>query len=462
MNSLFIFRNDLRIFDNTALLQAVQSSGKVFPIFIFNKAQIDKDKNKFFNEKIINFMLNCLTSLEKKIKENQGGINFFYGDNLKVIDLILKQNTTIKKVFVNCDYTPFSIFRDEQIKKICEANGVEFLSFEDRLLNPPHKILKDDKTPYTIFTPYYNKAKNFLVEKPNKKVINNFSNNLVENDFSISLNDFKKKLGFYKDEKNENFKEESFQALKDLEKLSNYKNERDYPSLDGTSKLSKYLKFGVVSPRAVYYKIIDTFTFEKGEPLVRQLYWRDFFTQIGFNFSKVMSGKNFNANYDKVEWVYDEGDENFLKFCKAKTGFPIIDAGINELLTTGYMHNRVRMIVASFLCKDLHIHWTLGEKFFAKHLIDYDPLVNNGSWQWAASTGCDAQPYFRIFNPKLQQEKFDKDCRYIKKWLVDLRDKSNFEIHNFEVSNLEPYPKPIIDHKTEKDRTLKRFEVLKG
>ena len=253
----------------------------------------------------------------------------------------------------------------------------------------------------------------------------------------------------------------ALKVLDDLKKFENYKEDRDFPYLDKTTKLSKYLKFGTISPREAYYKILDEIGFEKGEPLLRQLYWRDFFIQIGFHFPKVMRGENFNSNYDKVDWIYNYDDSNFKKWQEGKTGFPIIDAGMRELNETGYMHNRVRMIVSSFLTKDLHIHWTLGEKYFAKKLIDYDPLVNNSSWQWAASTGCDAQPYFRIFNPKLQQEKFDKECSYIKKWVEELRDKTPFEIHNFETINLSPYPKTIVNHFEEKEKTLKRFSGMK-
>ncbi len=254
---------------------------------------------------------------------------------------------------------------------------------------------------------------------------------------------------------------EALAILEDLSRFSDYRSNRDFPSLNQTTKLSKYLKFGIVSPREVYYKIKENIPHHEGEALVRQLFWRDFFIQIGFHFPKVMEGKNFNSSYDKVEWNYDEDHPHYKQFCSARTGFPIVDAGIRELLETGYMHNRVRMITASFLTKDLHFHWTLGEKFFAKHLVDYDPLVNNSSWQWASSTGCDAQPYFRIFNPKLQQEKFDQDCSYIKKWIPELNKKSSVEIHNFEDNDLSPYPAPMINHFEEKEKTLKRFKVVK-
>ncbi len=249
------------------------------------------------------------------------------------------------------------------------------------------------------------------------------------------------------------------EILENLDKFENYSHERDYPNFK-TTELAKYLKFGVVSPREVYYKIKEKLTGKSGEAMVRQLYWRDFFTQAGFHFPKIMQGKNFYAKYDKVKWIYDKNNPNFKKFCQGKTGFPIVDAGIRELLKTGYMSNRVRMITASFLTKDLHFHWTLGEKFFARHLLDYDPIINNSSWQWASSTGFDAQPYFRIFNPHLQQKKFDPQCEYIKKWIVELKEKPDLAIHDFENTDLSPYPRPIIDHRKEKEITLQMFNAM--
>ena len=461
MKSLFIFRNDLRIFDNTALIEASKNSEKVNLIFIFNKKQIDKNLNDYYNEKIVNLMINCLENLKDEIEKNKNGnLNFFYGENEIIVEEILNKNRDIKKVFVNKDYTTFSIERDFKIKNICEKYNCEFFSFDDRVLNEPKKVLKNDGKPYTIFTPYYNRAKLIDIKKPNNFKIENFSNQKIENEFSTNLIEIKKKLNI-ENNKILNLRKIGLEILKNIINFKNYKVNRDFPYLNQTTQLSKFNKFGILSIREIYYLISSNLDFEFCEPLIRQLYWRDFFIQIGFNFSKVMKGVNFNENYNKVKWIEDESNENFLKWKKGETGFPIVDAGIRELNETGYMHNRVRMIVASFLTKDLHIHWKLGEKYFAKKLIDYEPLVNNGSWQWASSTGCDAQPYFRIFNPKLQQEKFDKDCIYIKKWIKELKDKNVFEIHNYETIDLSPYPKPIVNHFKEKEETLKRFKVLK-
>ncbi|MBW3021154.1 FAD-binding domain-containing protein, partial [Candidatus Woesearchaeota archaeon] len=209
---------------------------------------------------------------------------------------------------------------------------------------------------------------------------------------------------------------------------------------------------GTISIREIYSSFKENFQ----EVLINEVYWRDFFTHIIYHFPNVLDGA-FKNKYDKIKW--DNDKKLFQKWCEGKTGFPIVDAGMRELNTTGYMHNRVRMIVASFLVKDLHINWQWGEKYFAQNLIDYDPAVNNGNWQWAASTGCDAQPYFRIFNPWSQQEKFDRDCEYIKKWVPELKDLTSYEIHNlYKNHNLKNYPKPIVEHKEESQKAKEMFK----
>jgi len=227
-----------------------------------------------------------------------------------------------------------------------------------------------------------------------------------------------------------------------LSECQDYQQQRDYPALSAGSGLSAYLKFGCCSVREAYYAVIETLGSE--HPLLRQLYWRDFFTHIGFHFPHVF-GHAFHRKYDALAWQNNQDD--FLRWTEGRTGFPIVDAGLRELNQTGGMHNRVRMIAASFLVKDLHISWRWGERYFAQHLIDYDPCVNNGNWQWAASTGCDAQPYFRIFNPWLQQKKFDVDCLYIKRWLPELRPFSATMIHQWHKKQVTcDYPAPMLDH----------------
>lgn len=246
--------------------------------------------------------------------------------------------------------------------------------------------------------------------------------------------------------------------LNEIDRFSTYMKVRDFPAKAGTTKLSAHLKFGTVSIREVYYAIKNRFGAD--HPLIRQLYWRDFYTQIGYHFPRVFK-RSFRSKYDKLDWNYNE--TAFHRWCEGLTGFPIVDAGMRELNRTGYMHNRVRMIVASFLIKDLHIDWRWGERYFAQKLVDYDPAVNNGNWQWAASTGCDPVPYFRIFNPWLQQRKFDPNCEYIKENVPELRSFPPSIIHNLEKvqpDDLKNYPPPMVDHTTVKELTKAMFKSV--
>nr|WP_280954397.1 deoxyribodipyrimidine photo-lyase [Methanohalophilus levihalophilus] len=251
-------------------------------------------------------------------------------------------------------------------------------------------------------------------------------------------------------------RENGLEILDNPKRFENYQDERDYPALDATTGLSAHNKFGTVSIREVYHCLADEFG--KNHPLITQLYWRDFFTHLAYNNPHVF-GHSFRKKYDSLKWIDDK--DSFRKWCEGKTGFPIVDAGMRQLNTTGYMHNRVRMIAASFLVKDLHIDWRWGERYFAQHLVDYDPCVNNGNWQWAASTGADSQPYFRIFNPWLQQTKFDKDCEYIKTWVPELADVDPKRIHRLghdEKHRIPDYPAPIVDHSREREQSLFMFK----
>ncbi len=453
--SIFIFRRDLRLFDNTALIKALSESDRVIPIFIFNKLQVENNEYKSSN--IIEFMINSLKDLNEELKIHNSKLYTFYGDNLQILK-DLKDKLDFDALYVNEDYTPFSIKRDKEIQEFCKNNNIEFNSCFDLLLNNPNKTKKADGNPYTVFTPFYKNSLQFEIPKPIKNEFSNYYN--LEIDDTTTLEDIENKIIT---EKNPNLaikggRVEARDLMNKLKTKKDYKEKRDFPILSSTSYLSSHNKFGTISPREVFYFASENMP--NSEPFIRQLYWRDFFTQIAYFFPNVF-GNAFQKKYNNIPWENDS--DKFEAWKKGKTGFPIVDAAMRELNITGYMHNRCRMIVASFLTKDLHIDWRMGEKYFAQKLIDYDPCVNNGSWQWAASTGCDAQPYFRIFNPWLQQKKFDESCEYIKKWLPDLKDLTPKMIHNLETQRpLIPidYPKPIVEHQKAKETALFLFKEL--
>lgn len=440
--SVFIFRRDLRLEDNLGLTAAAKESEELLLCFIFDPRQKNHD---YFSSPGFQFLCESLRNLQDSCKKNNGKLFIFSGLPEDVLRDI-HATTPIDAVYTNADYTPFSKKRDAAIQEWCQKNNLAWNQYEDALLQPG--ILKDDGTPYTVFTPYYRKASQIEVQKPTG--IPKFTWYID----ALSESDFPKYT-----EMSELYvhggRENALVILEDLSRLRDYESSRDIPSLQ-TTGLSAHNKFGTISIREAYYAIRKTLG--AFHPLLRQLYWRDFFYMIAINFPNVF-GHSFQKQYEKVIW--DTDAKKFGAWCEGKTGFPIVDAGMRQLNTTGYMHNRVRMIVASFLTKDLHIDWRMGEKYFAQKLVDYDPCVNNGSWQWAASTGCDAQPYFRIFNPWLQQKKFDPDCEYIKKWIPELRDISISDIHN-ELAERRGYPEPMVIHAQEKNIALQRFAITKS
>ena len=396
--ALFIFRRDLRIDDNTGLQEAIRLSKQVIPCFIFDPRQIEP--HPYQSKSGMMFMLQSIRDLQRQLQLVGGKLALFNELPEQVITQLVEQQP-IKAVFINRDYTPFSRQRDEELATVCKKLGLALHILPDSLLSEPEDVIKKDKTPYKVFTAFYNNARQFPIALPEALRKPNFlSINFGFDINQLVLAPIEPAILGGRD-----------QALKMLEKLrdcADYRTTRDFPALDATSKLSAHLKFGTCSIREVFYAITEQLGSE--HPLLRQLYWRDFFTHIAYHFPRVF-GRAFLEKFADLRW--DNNHDYFQAWCDGKTGFPIVDAGMRELNTTGFMHNRVRMIVASFLVKDLHIDWRWGERYFAQHLVDYDPCVNNGSWQWAASIGCDAQPYFRIFNPWLQQLKFDHDCRYI-------------------------------------------------
>lgn len=453
--SLFIFHRDLRITDNTGLLKAYAESEQVIPCFIFDPRQVT-NKNSYRSSNSLQFMIESLYDLEKQYEKHNGRLYIFHGEPTQIIEKLIKQ-ATIDAVFCNRDYTPFSIQREKAIQRVCTKHTVAFEQTNDLLLHEPEDIKTGSGTPYSIFTAFYKNAYKLPVPEPHPSKNSVCFNKKITGSCNATL--YKKivpkknpAIALHGGTTN------GIKILKDLKKQENYTKERDFPALDSTTHLSAHLKFGTVSIRQVYYAIIDTLGHK--HPLLRQLFWRDFFTHVAYH-NPAVFGNAYHEKYNNLTWENDR--KKFKAWCEGNTGFPIVDAGMRELNTTGYMHNRVRMIVASFLVKDLHIDWRWGEKYFAQQLVDYDPCVNNGNWQWAASTGCDAQPYFRIFNPWLQQKKFDPACIYIKKWVPELNHLTPNIIHALFKKNspiIKDYPKPLCDHAIEATRAKKMYKKI--
>lgn len=436
--SLMIFRRDLRIQDNTALNAALAASEHVIACFILDPAQITP--HPYQSKPGLQFMLQSLADLQTQFTDFRAQLLIFHASAEAVIhDLHFRYK--VEAVFINRDYTPFSRHRDYKLQELCQRLQISLHSHADALLNEPEQLLKADGSAYKVFTAFYNKARLNPVSFP--KALSKV--NYIQGSTDLPL----AKLVDFADTSRHNFQQggraSALSILEQLTDFRDYQNERDFPALEKTSQLSAHLKFGTCSVRECYHSIIANLGPE--HPLLRQLYWRDFFHHIGFHFPHVF-GQPFLEQYRNLYWQNDR--ERFQTWATGMTGFPIVDAGMRELNNTGFMHNRVRMIVASFLVKDLHISWRWGERYFAQHLIDYDPCVNNGNWQWAASTGCDAQPYFRIFNPWLQQQKFDKDCVYIYRWIPELQDFPVDIIHSWDKKHVAcVYPKPMLDHSIE-------------
>lgn len=448
-SSLFIFRRDLRLNDNTALLKACETSEKVITCFIFDDKQVG-NSNDYKSEKSVQFMLESLNDLEEQITKKGGKLLYFYGDTQKIVAQIFKKKE-IEALFINKDYTPFALKRDKELEKIAKKMEVDFYSFDDALLLDPDHIKTTKGTAYTVFTPFFRKASLVKVSPPQRFSYKNISSQMG---VGSSSNDVFKKVLKTKD-KDTAVKGGRSEALKLISKLSSFKNYnkiRDLPT-ESTSLLAAHNKFGTVSIREVYHKARDK---KVHSDFLKQLYWRDFFTQLAYHHPHVF-GKAFREKYQKIKWKNSK--TLFKKWCEGKTGFPFVDAGMRQLNKTGFMHNRLRMLVASFLVKNLHCDWRWGEKYFAQKLVDYDPCVNNGSWQWAASTGADAQPYFRIFNAWTQQKKFDPDCEYIKKWVPELEKVDLKIIHswNKKHDSVETdYYAPCVDHSIT-SREVKNF-----
>jgi deoxyribodipyrimidine photo-lyase len=425
--AIFWFRRDLRLEDNAGLYHALKSGFKVLPIFIFDRNILDKLKNK--NDQRVEFIHKSLTNIQAQLLSIGTSLLIKYGCPTEIWENLIS-DFDITEVFTNHDYEKYAIERDAQIGELLNAKGIAFYTFKDQTIFEKNEVLSGAKTPYTVFTPYSRKWKETL----NEFYLKSYATEKYHHNFIIT-DPFKlptlEELGFV--ETGIVFPKKELQE----ELIKKYDEIRDIPSILGTSRLSVHLRFGTVSIRKLAKKAIIL-----NEKWLNELIWRDFYMNILYHFPHINEGHAFRKEYDKIIWRNNEVE--FKKWCEGKTGYPIVDAGMRELNTTGFMHNRVRMIVASFLIKHLLIDWRWGEAYFAEKLMDFDFSANNGGWQWASSSGCDAAPYFRIFNPTSQTQKFDPELKYIKKWIP--------ELNSFE------YPRPIVDHAFARERVLKAYK----
>jgi deoxyribodipyrimidine photo-lyase len=451
-NGLFIFRRDLRVIDNNGLNLANSKCKRIYPVFIFTPEQVT-GANKFKSDNAVQFMIETLQDLETQINKMGGKLLCFYGHNVPIVSYLIK-SLDINAVFFNADYSPYAIHRELSIIQLCDKMGVPVEYGDDYYLHPPGTIVNGTGGPYQKFTPFYNASLRKKVDPPAslRKIHFATTNKQLEN--RISLDDALKK--FTKINPDILVHGGRTEAIKQLKIAS--KNIKNYPRTHNelsqpTSQLSAYIKFGCISIREVY-KI-----FRSKHDFIRQLFWRDFYANILYSFPHVL-GHALKPNYNKVLWHHNTNW--FNAWTNGETGFPVVDAGMRELNSTGYMHNRARLITSSFLIKTLLIDWQKGEQYFAKKLTDYDPASNNGNWQWTAGSGADSQPYFRIFNPWLQAENFDPNCEYIKKWIPELKDVPVKDILNWEETYSQykniKYPKPICNYQEQKEKALKMYK----
>jgi deoxyribodipyrimidine photo-lyase len=450
-NGLFIFRRDLRIIDNNGLNLLNSRCKNIYTIFIFTPEQVGTN-NKYKSNNAVQFMIESLEDLSRQIKKQDGHLYTFYGNNNKVIiDCIKAFNIDV--VCFNLDITPYAKERDLSIIKLCEKMKINIINDYDYYLNEPGTILNGAGEPYQKFTPYYQTASRKKVQSPIGKKKLNLRGSNVHITNRISLNEAMNR--FTKVNSNilvHGGREEAIKQIKIASKnIKYYSKTRDDLS-KSTSQLSAYIKFGNISIREVYY------SFKSKHDFIRQLYWREFYSEILYNFPRVL-GHALKPKYDKIRWHYNE--RWFNAWCNGNTGFPVVDAGMRQLNTTGYMENRARLITMSFLVKTLLIDWRYGEKFFATKLTDYDPASNNGNIQWISGSGADSQQYMRIFNPFTQAKEHDENCEYIKTWVPELKNVDNNIILNWETEweknkNIK-YPKPIVNYSEQRKKALEMY-----
>ena len=420
--SLFWFRRDLRLDDNAGLYHALKSGRPVVPVFIFDSNILEALDDR--QDSRVSFIHQAITNLQTRLLKKGSTLDVRYGTPEEVFTALL-ETYEVEAVYTNHDYEPYAQERDKTIAGLLNASGIDFHTYKDQVIFEKKEVVKDNGEPYTVFTPYSRKWKATLTDfykksYPTKKYHRHFFKqdemalpSLAEIGFSPT------DITFPGEEWNESI-------------IKRYTKQRDYPAIAGTSRLSVHLRFGTISIRELVREAGAV-----NETFLNELIWRDFYQAILWHFPGVVFN-SFKKEYDNIQWRNHE--KEFEAWCNGNTGYPIVDAGMRELNATGYMHNRVRMIVASFLTKHLLIDWRRGEAYFAKKLLDYDLAANNGGWQWAAGSGCDAAPYFRIFNPYLQTQKFDPKLEYIRKWIPELDELT--------------YPLPIVEHEVARKRCL--------
>lgn len=421
--TLFWFRRDLRLEDNAGLSQALKSQDPVLPLFIFDTDILNDLKDSIDGR--VQFIHQCIQSLRDELAQKNSPILVRQGQPVNVFKTLL-ETYHVHAVYCNEDYEPYARSRDAQVKSLLAENGISFHAFKDQVIFAPTEVRKSDGNPYTVYTAYKNKWKSVLKSSHLQSVYPDQEwGNLLQST-PLPIPDIET-TGF----KTGNFYFPPAEINESI--IRSYHETRDYPHLaHGTSRLGLHLRFGTISIRVLVRKAL-----EWNETFLNELIWREFFMMILAHFPRVVT-QSFKNAYDRIQWLNDPAE--FERWCQGQTGFPMIDAGMRQLNQTGYMHNRVRMIVANFLTKLLLIDWRWGEAYFAEKLLDFELAANNGNWQWSAGTGCDAQPYFRIFNPQTQIEKFDPERKYIRQWLPEF--------------GTPDYPRPMVDYGFARERAL--------
>jgi deoxyribodipyrimidine photo-lyase len=424
--NIFWFRRDLRFNDNCGLFNALNSGLPVVPVFLFDKMILNQFPDP--DDARLTFIHQTVSEMKRKLNQTGRDLMVFFATPEGAFARLIQQ-FPVHAVYANTDYEPQAIARDQKIGELLQQKSIGLHLFKDQVIFHHNEIVKSDGNPYTVFTPYSKAWKNKLAQNP----IHHYdSEDLLNRILPMAPTRLPAldEIGY------KPMKVTFPKQTVDPELLRNYQQTRDFPALNGTSKLSIHLRFGTISIRRLTVQAL-----QHSETFLNELIWRNFYMDILWHFPQVEHNA-FKPAYDKIEWRNNEAE--FVRWCNGETGFPLVDAGMRELNQTGYMHNRVRMVVASFLTKHLLIDWRWGEAYFAQKLHDFDLAANNGGWQWASGSGCDAAPYFRVFNPDLQTQKFDPDLKYICRWVPEFGSFS--------------YPRPLVDHAFARNRALEVYK----